>query len=31
MPLADVVCIQETKLSKADMAKLTELTICEGW
>ncbi|KAL0046517.1 hypothetical protein WJX82_002646 [Trebouxia sp. C0006] len=28
---ADVVCIQETKLSKPDMERFRELTICEGW
>ncbi|DBA80829.1 TPA: hypothetical protein ACH3X1_008046 [Trebouxia sp. C0004] len=28
---ADVVCIQETKLSKADMERFRELAICEGW
>ncbi|KAL3155761.1 hypothetical protein ABBQ32_012778 [Trebouxia sp. C0010 RCD-2024] len=29
--VADVVCLQETKLSKADMSKLGELTNCAGW
>ncbi|DBA67871.1 TPA: hypothetical protein ACH3X2_014155 [Trebouxia sp. C0005] len=28
---ADVVCIQETKLSKADVERFRELAICEGW
>ncbi|KAL0037864.1 hypothetical protein WJX79_002626 [Trebouxia sp. C0005] len=28
---AVVVCIQETKLSKADVERFRELAICEGW
>ncbi|KAL0040073.1 hypothetical protein WJX79_005110 [Trebouxia sp. C0005] len=28
---ADVVCIQETKLSKSDVERFRELAICEGW
>ena len=28
---ADVICLQETKLSKVDMTRFQELALSEGW